>query len=92
MIHFIVHGRDDTIGVLVTDVTGGQALTGWNMETDETLHATVNQDIPLGHKVALTSIPVESKIIKYGVPIGLATEEISAGQHVHTHNLRTARW
>jgi hypothetical protein len=30
-----------------------------------------------------------AKIIKYGVPIGSATCEIAAGDHVHTHNLRS---
>lgn len=46
--------------------------------------------IPKGHKVALTVIPSGSPVIKYGNPIGLATEDIPEGAHVHTHNLRTA--
>ena len=30
-------------------------------------------------------------VIKYGSPIGLATAEIAAGAHVHTHNLASTR-
>jgi hypothetical protein len=30
-------------------------------------------------------------VIKYGSPIGLATAEIPAGAHVHTHNLASTR-
>ena len=30
-------------------------------------------------------------VIKYGSPIGLATVEIPAGAHVHTHNLASTR-
>ena len=46
--------------------------------------------IPAGHKVALTAIPAGSPVIKYGYPIGVATENIQPGGHVHTHNLKTA--
>ena len=28
-------------------------------------------------------------IIKYGYPIGHATEDIKKGDHVHTHNIKT---
>ena len=92
MIHFIVHGKNDTVGVAVTDVSELQALTGWNMETDETLEATAKQDIPLGHKIALTTVASGEEIVKYNAAIGKATEEITVGEHVHTHNLKTARW
>ena len=44
---------------------------------------------PFGHKLALTDIPKGGAVIKYGFRIGRAGEDIKAGQHVHTHNLRT---
>ena len=43
-----------------------------------------------GHKYATRPIPSGSRVIKYGMPIGYATENIGIGEHVHTHNLRTA--
>ena len=49
----------------------------------------VEVDIASGHKYALTDIAKGSDIIKYGSPIGHATEEIKAGDHVHTHNVKT---
>lgn len=42
-----------------------------------------------GHKVALTDIKKGEDIIKYGYPIGHATEDIKKGDHVHTHNVKT---
>ncbi|MBP5383444.1 MAG: altronate dehydratase [Lachnospiraceae bacterium] len=42
-----------------------------------------------GHKIALQDIRKGDPVIKYGYPIGIATEEIPAGSHVHTHNMRT---
>lgn len=42
-----------------------------------------------GHKYALRDIKCGENVIKYGQPIGHATENITAGDHVHTHNLKT---
>lgn len=46
--------------------------------------------IPLGHKVALRGVPAGGEVRKYGFPIGRATAAIAPGDHVHTHNLKTA--
>ena len=42
-----------------------------------------------GHKYALRDIKRGENIIKYGNPIGHATEDIKRGEHVHTHNVKT---
>ncbi|MCS7304191.1 MAG: UxaA family hydrolase [Thermoguttaceae bacterium] len=49
----------------------------------------VQDRIPAGHKVAIRPIAVGEKVIKYGCPIGSATQPIQPGQHVHTHNLQS---
>ena len=92
MIGFIVHARRDHVGVAVRDIGSGERLEGWCMEDDSTLTVTARREIPLGHKVAITDIKEGERVIKYGMPIGNATADISVGDHVHTHNLRTARW
>ena len=43
--------------------------------------------VPSGHKVAVEIIPSGSPVRKYGQVIGMATEDIAPGSHVHTHNL-----
>jgi altronate hydrolase len=43
--------------------------------------------IPSGHKIALSDIRKGETIKKYGQVIGVATEDIPAGTHVHVHNL-----
>ena len=50
---------------------------------------TLKEDLPMGHKVALRDIRKGEPVIKYGFPIGEATEDIPEGTHVHTHNLHT---
>lgn len=42
-----------------------------------------------GHKIALCDIPKGTDIIKYGYPIGCATENIKEGDPVHSHNMKT---
>ena len=42
-----------------------------------------------GHKFAVRDIKCGENIIKYGSPIGHATSDISKGEHVHTHNVKT---
>ena len=45
--------------------------------------------VPFGHKVALRDIKKGEDVIKYGFSIGHATGNISAGAHIHSHNLKT---
>lgn len=44
--------------------------------------------IPSGHKFAIREIDSGSPVKKYGQPIGVASETIHIGHHVHTQNLR----
>lgn len=50
---------------------------------------TAQGDIPADHKLALSPIACGEKIIKYGMPIGIATADIRPGDHVHSHNMRS---
>ncbi|MBS0208391.1 MAG: altronate dehydratase [Planctomycetes bacterium] len=43
--------------------------------------------VKLGHKVALADIPAGQPVVRYGQTIGFATQTISAGDWIHTHNL-----
>ena len=91
--HFIVHDAKDTVGVVVVEkVKAGQKALGWIMETDETITINAIEDIPLGHKLALTEIKNEDTIFKYGNDIGRAISDISKGGYVHVHNVKTKRW
>lgn len=45
--------------------------------------------IARGHKIALCDIKKGDLVVKYGAPIGRATEDIAKGEWVHSHNLRS---
>lgn len=90
---FLVHEADDSVGVVVVEtVDAGRDLTGWIMETDETITVKALAAIPLGHKVALTDIKDGDTVIKYGHDIGRAVADIAKGAHAHVHNIKTKRW
>ena len=91
--HFIAHDAADTVGVVVVEqVKAGQEVTGWIMETDETVTIKALVEVPLGHKLALADIKNEDTIIKYGNDIGRAVSDIPKGGYVHIHNVKTKRW
>ncbi len=43
-----------------------------------------------GHKYAVRDIKKGEQVIKYGFPIGVASEDIKSGEQVHSHNLKTS--
>jgi altronate dehydratase len=51
----------------------------------------VRENVPAGHKIAIEAIPHGASVVKYGNPIGVATSDIVAGVHVHTHNVASTR-
>lgn len=92
-IDFLVHEAGDGVGVVVVEgVKAGQELTGWIMKEDQTLKMTVNNDIPIGHKLALQDYAKDDTVLKYSTDIGRITASVKKGDHVHVHNLKTKRW
>ena len=91
--HFIVHDKADTVGVMVVEnAPAGAELTGWIMETDETIVLNSLDAVPLGHKIALKDVSPGDTILKYGHDVGRAVAAIGKGHHVHVHNMKTKRW
>lgn len=91
-VKFFVHHEKDTVGVAVADIKAGETAAGWVMDNDSVVSVTALNDIVLGHKIALCDIPAGAAVIKYGEPIGKTNQDIKKGEHVHIHNLKTARW
>ena len=91
--HFIVHDKADSVGVVVVeDVVAGKDVTGWIMETDETMQLKSLDAVPLGHKIALRDLQVGDTVLKYGHDVGRIVANVAKGRHVHVHNLKTKRW
>lgn len=48
----------------------------------------VRAQVPPGHKIAARGIAAGEQVKKYDTVIGVASRDIEAGEHVHTHNLK----
>jgi altronate hydrolase len=73
-----IHPADDVV-IARRQLVGGTVL--------QSVGITVAGLIPPGHKVAVRDIAVGQPVRRYNQVIGVATQAIAAGQHVHTHNL-----
>lgn len=83
MKQFIKIHPQDNVAVALQDLAAGTSLTINNQKV------SLRTDILRGHKFALCPIKVNENIIKYGHPIGYATQSIQLGEHVHTQNVKT---
>ncbi len=93
MIHFVLHDAQDTVAVVVIEgVKAGMTLNGWIMDEDRTMTVQARQDIPIGHKIALTDMQPGDTVLKYGIDMGRVVAPIRAGEHAHVHNIKTKRW
>jgi (2R)-sulfolactate sulfo-lyase subunit alpha len=88
---FLIHNEGDHVAVAVQDNEPGE-LQAVYMDSDRVLHVRASEAIPLGHKLALVDLGEGVQVIEYGVPIGLTRRAIKAGELVHIHNIRSARW
>ena len=43
----------------------------------------------MGHKIAIRDIKSGDNVIRYGNPIGHAIQNITQGEYVHNHNVKT---
>ncbi len=79
----------DNVATAIRDIaSNSDAVIG---RGDETITATVLEDIALGHKFAIRSISEGEDVIKYNCVIGRATRDIKLGEHTHVHNMESLR-
>ena len=76
----------DNVGVVISPAPAGgllQAASGRSVR--------VVEEVPRGHKVALTDLPREATVRKYGEVIGVTTRPVLRGEHLHVHNTESQR-
>ncbi|HEY2441639.1 MAG TPA: UxaA family hydrolase [Streptosporangiaceae bacterium] len=86
---FLAHRDGDAVAVAVRDLEPGPVQGGYLAGPDISLQLT--EAVPLGHKLALADIAAGQDIIEYGQRVGIASKDIGQGEHVHVHNMRSAR-
>jgi len=74
---------DDNILVARRDIAQGELV----VVDGESFNMPVA--IELGHKLARRALAVDSRVLKYGAPIGSMKTAVARGEHVHLHNLKS---
>ena len=88
----LVMTPEDTVATALDDLPAGLELPvdgGERAEGDGTVVLT--EDVPFGHKFALTATGSGEPVYKYGEVIGTASARIEPGDWVHTHNCESTR-
>jgi altronate hydrolase len=73
----------DNVVVALRDLSKSEIIEVENKKIE------IKEDIKRGHKGAISDFKVNDNVIKYGYPIGHAIKDISIGEWIHTHNIKT---
>lgn len=73
----------DNVAVAIETLKAGETICIGSQKI------TLNEDIPAGHKFALTDLAEGENVIKYGYPIGHARKAQQQGDWMNEHNIQT---
>ncbi len=85
MQNFLKINDNDNVVVALQTIPQGTEIT-----LEDGKKVTAVEEIPAGHKMAISDIAEGSEVVKYGYRIGNAKEAIKTGAWIHTHNVKTA--
>ncbi|MDE0969505.1 MAG: UxaA family hydrolase [Octadecabacter sp.] len=74
---------EDTVVVVRCSISKGEILVINGAKI------TLDVAVSMGHKLALRPMSVGDKVLKYGASIGSAIKDITVGDHVHLHNMKS---
>lgn len=80
-VKFLLLEPQDNTATAIFDIVKGEKVNVMGKEI------IILDNISFGHKFAVCDIEKDSSVIKYGEMIGIATEFIKKGSHVHVHNI-----
>ena len=75
----IILADKDNVAIALKDISENESL--------DAIGVNAKSVIPQGHKISIRAINKGEAVFKYGQIIGRSQTNISAGEHVHTHNL-----
>ena len=88
----LMHEAGDDVAVAIINISRGVVVEVMTLEGEKIGEVEAIDDIPLGHKISMRDIVEGEEVIKYGRPIGRATQAIARGAHIHVHNIMSTRW
>ena len=85
----MINSQDNT-AIAFNDIKAGENVSIITSSGEVIREIATEQAIPFGHKIALAAISRGENVLKYGEVIGIATQQINSGGHVHIHNVKSA--
>ena len=80
---FVLVNEADNVLICCRAVEAGENILVAGQYYETPVH------IEVGHKIARQHIQKGDKIIRYGVSIGSAIDDIKTGEHIHLQNLKS---
>jgi altronate dehydratase small subunit len=77
----LVLAPGDNVAVAKADIASGTTLSVMGQSV------TLKTRVEVGHKFAFKKVAKGEKLVKYGAPIGVATQDIAPGDYMHIHNV-----
>ena len=71
----------DNVAIAKADIAAGTTLKVMGQSV------TLKTRVEVGHKFAFKKVAKGEKLVKYGAPIGVATQDIAPGDYMHIHNV-----
>lgn len=89
MINAVLIDEKDDVIVAIEEISDGSSIN--YVCNGEIKNIVAKQNITIYHKIAVKDIKAGKAITKYGEHIGVASQDIIQGMHVHEHNVKSVR-
>lgn len=77
----------DNVATLLAGAEQGDILTVTNPAGTVVARIRAESPVPAFHKLALTDIAMDAPVTKMDTVIGVSSQHIPSGTHVHVHNV-----
>jgi len=83
----IIMAVADSVAIALDDLVPGDGVRIRSLLQEIVGELEVSDSVPYGHKLSVKLIAKGDEVIKNGEVIGIASQSISKGEHVHIHNI-----
>jgi len=83
----IIMAVADSVAIALDDFVSGDRVRIRSLLQEVVGELEVSDSVPYGHKLSVKPIAKGDEVIKNGEVIGVASQSIDRGEHVHIHNI-----
>ncbi len=83
----IIMAVADSVAIALDDLAPGDRVKIRSLLQEIVGELEVSDSVPYGHKLSVKPLAKGSEVIKNGEVIGVASQPINRGEHVHIHNI-----